>query len=178
MRVKYIVLSVLTCIVTLCYSQPGGHSDTYIKVCDADGNAILFNTSVFSKNKISAKLKLLAGVKREPNYRRKATSDTIKGSLAFGFNHFTGAPKKIVIKQGSKKMTIIVKHSPIIKIRNYLIDSIVFKHGKYELDCYKLLITPERKFREDRQFWKKPFGICTDITPYNQEDLRNLKNRK
>ena len=75
-------------------------------------------------------------------------------------------------------MTIVVKHSPIIKIRNYLIDSIVFKHGKYELDCYKLLITPERKFREDRQFWKKPFGICTDITPYNQEDLRNLKNRK
>lgn len=175
MSTKYILVFVLTCIVTLGYSQPGGHSDTYIKVCDTTGTPILFNTSVFSKNKISAKLKLLAGVRREPNYRRKAASDTIKGSLAFGFNHFTGAPKKIVIKQGSKKMTIVIKHSPIIKIRNYLIDSLVFKQGKYELDCYKILITPERKFREDRQFWKKPFGICTDITPYNKEDLRKLK---
>lgn len=174
-KTKYILLSVLLNIVTFCYGQPGGHSDTYIKVCDTNGNPILFSKSVFSKNKISAKLKLLARAKREPYYRRKAASDTAAGSPSFGFNHFTGAPKKIRIKQGCKKMTIIIKNSPVIKIKNYLIDSIVFKQGKYELDCYKILVTPEHRFKDDKQFWKKPFGICTDITPHNEEDLRNLK---
>jgi hypothetical protein len=172
---KYILLSVLLSIVTFCYGQPGGHSDTYIKVCDSDGNPILFSKSVFSKNRISAKLKLLAGAKREPDYRRKAESDTVAGSPSFGFNHFTGAPLKIRIKHGNKKMTIVIKHSPVIKIKNYLIDSLVFKQGKYELDCYKILMTPEHRFKDYKQFWKKPFGVCTDITPYNEEDLRNLK---
>lgn len=176
-RVKFIILSLILCTVTFCYSQPGGHSDTYIKVCDADGKPILFSKSVFSKNKISAKLTLLAGQKREPNYRRKAASDTVVRSLSFGFNHFTGAPLKIRIKHGNKKMTILIKHSPGIKIKNYLIDSLVFKQGKYELDCYKILMTPEHHFRDDKQFWKKPFGVCTDITPSGENDLRNLKNK-
>ena len=165
MGVKVIILSVILCAVTFCYGQPGGHSDTYIKVCDTDGNPILFNKSVFSKNKISAKLKLLAGAKREPDYRRKAESDTAAGSPSFGFNHFTGAPLKIRIKHGNQKMTIVIKHSPGIKIKNYLIDSLFFNQGKYELDIYQILMTPDHHFKEDRQFWKKPFGVCTDITP-------------
>lgn len=178
MSVKVIILSAILCTVTFCYGQSGGHSDTYIKVCDTDGNPILFSKSVFSKNKISAKLKLLTGEKREPNYRRKASSDTVAGSPSFGFNHFTGVPLKIRIKHGNKKMTIVIKHSPIIKIKNYLIDSLVLKQGKYELDCYKILMTPDHNFKEDKRFWKKTFGICTDITPFNQQDLRNLKNKK